>query len=285
MWPLCSPPSRLPAPRSSRSSAAILKPAPRSVNSFSAASRRRASGVSSRVGRNQQVGVGAAVGAPHASAQLVELGQPVAVGAVDDDGVAQRDVEPVLDDGGRHQHVGLVPHEGQHHLFQLAFAHLPVAHEDARPRHQLAAPWPRSRRSIPRGCGRSTPARRAPARARWPIVISFSSQAATTVWMAMRSLGGVSITLMSRSPTSDMCSVRGIGVADMVSTSTSLLAAASAAPCGARRSAAPRPRPPGQVGELDVLGEQAVGADQDVHLAGLDLLARSPSAAGRCGSG
>ena len=38
----------------------------------------------------------------------------------------------------------------------------------------------------------------------------------------MRSLGGVSITLMSRSPSSDMCSVRGIGVADMVSTSTSL---------------------------------------------------------------
>src|ERR1019366_5600953 len=40
--------------------------------------------------------------------------------------------------------------------------------------------------------------------------------------MAMRSLGGVSITLMSRSPTSDICSVRGIGVADMVSTSTSV---------------------------------------------------------------
>ena len=51
---------------------------------------------------------------------------------------------------------------------------------------------------------------------------SFSSHAATTVWIAMRSLGGVSMTLMSRNPSSDMCSVRGIGVADMVSTSTSL---------------------------------------------------------------
>ena len=38
----------------------------------------------------------------------------------------------------------------------------------------------------------------------------------------MRSLGGVSITLMSRKPSSDMCKVRGMGVADMVSTSTSL---------------------------------------------------------------
>ena len=52
--------------------------------------------------------------------------------------------------------------------------------------------------------------------------ISFSSQLATTVWIARRSLGGVSITLMSRSPTSDMCSVRGMGVAVMVSTSTFL---------------------------------------------------------------
>ena len=51
---------------------------------------------------------------------------------------------------------------------------------------------------------------------------SVSSHAATTVWIAMRSLGGVSITLMSRSPSSDICRVRGIGVADMVSTSTSL---------------------------------------------------------------
>ena len=42
---------------------------------------------------------------------------------------------------------------------------------------------------------------------------------ATTVWMARRSLGGVSITDMSRMPSSDMCSVRGIGVALMVSTS------------------------------------------------------------------
>jgi hypothetical protein len=49
--------------------------------------------------------------------------------------------------------------------------------------------------------------------------MSFSSNLATMVWMAMRSLGGVSMTLMSRRPTSDMCSVRGMGVADMVSTS------------------------------------------------------------------
>src|SRR3989304_5617886 len=42
MCPCCSAPSRFPAPRSSRSSAAILKPEPSSLNSFKAASRRRA---------------------------------------------------------------------------------------------------------------------------------------------------------------------------------------------------------------------------------------------------
>jgi hypothetical protein len=40
--------------------------------------------------------------------------------------------------------------------------------------------------------------------------------------MDSRSRGGVSITDMSRMPTSDMFSVRGIGVAVIVSTSTFL---------------------------------------------------------------
>ncbi len=42
MCPCCCRPSMLPAPRSSRSNAAIRKPAPNSLNSFIAASRRRA---------------------------------------------------------------------------------------------------------------------------------------------------------------------------------------------------------------------------------------------------
>ena len=39
----------------------------------------------------------------------------------------------VVDD----QNVGLVMHELEHHLFQFAFRHLSVAHDDARPRHQF----------------------------------------------------------------------------------------------------------------------------------------------------
>ena len=50
--------------------------------------------------RDEQVRIGAAIGAADASAQLVELAEAVAVGAIDDDGVGERDVEAVLDDGG-----------------------------------------------------------------------------------------------------------------------------------------------------------------------------------------
>ena len=115
MWPLCSPPSRLPAPRISRSSAATRKPLPRSLNSRIAASRFFATGDSAVFRRNQQVGVGAAIRSADAAAQLIELRQAVAIGAVDDDRVGVRDVEAVLDDRRREQHVVLVRDEVDHH--------------------------------------------------------------------------------------------------------------------------------------------------------------------------
>ena len=138
MCPLCSPPSRLPAPRSSRSSAAILNPAPRSLNSFSAASLRRARLAQVAIRRNQQVSIRATIGTPHPPAQLVELRQAMPVGAIDDDGVTEWDVEPVLDDRRRHQDIGLVPHEGEHDAFQFALRHLAVANQDASFGHHLA---------------------------------------------------------------------------------------------------------------------------------------------------
>ena len=49
-----------------------------------------------------------------------------------------------------------------------------------------------------------------------------ASNFTTLVWIESRSFGGVSMIDMSRMPTSDMLSVRGIGVAVIVSTSTRL---------------------------------------------------------------
>ena len=61
----------------------------------------------------------------------------MAVGAVDEHGVGERNVEAVLDDGGGHEHVVLVVHEGEHHALQLGLAHLAVADDDARRGHKF----------------------------------------------------------------------------------------------------------------------------------------------------
>ena len=96
----------------------------------------RATGESVVLRRDQQVGVGAPIGAADAAAQLVELRQAVAIGAVDDDRVRVRDVEAVLDDRRRQQDVELVRDEVDHHLLELVLAHLPVADADPRLRHE-----------------------------------------------------------------------------------------------------------------------------------------------------
>ena len=71
------------------------------------------------------------MGAAHAPAQLMQLGQAQLVGAVDDDGVGGGDIDAALDDGGAQQQVEAAVVEVQHDLFQVAFAHLAVADGDA----------------------------------------------------------------------------------------------------------------------------------------------------------
>src|SRR4029077_9309691 len=82
--------------------------------------------------RKHEIGVGAAAGAADASAKLVKLGEAEAVGAVDEDCVAERNVETVFDDCGGNENVGFVMHEFQHHFFEFAFRHLSVADDDSR---------------------------------------------------------------------------------------------------------------------------------------------------------
>ena len=88
---------------------------------------------------DQQVAVRPVLVPPHAAAQLVQVGQAVAVGVVDEDRVGVGNVEPALDDRRRQQNVELVSHEAEHHLFQLGLGHLPVADADASPRARSAA--------------------------------------------------------------------------------------------------------------------------------------------------
>ena len=90
----------------------------------------------------------------------------------------------------------------------------------------------------------------------------------TRVSIALRSGGGVSRLEMSRMPSRLMCSVRGIGVAERVSTSTVVrkclqpLLVLDAEPLLLVDDHQP------QVLERHVLLEDAVGADQDVDAAG-----------------
>ncbi len=85
----------------------------------------------------QQVRIRPVLVAAHAAPQLVQVGQPVVVRLVDEDGVGRRDVQPALDDRRRHQHVRLALDEAQHGLLQLALGHLPVRHHRPRLRHDL----------------------------------------------------------------------------------------------------------------------------------------------------
>ena len=76
------------------------------------------------------------VRAADAAAQLVQLRQAEAVGAVHDDGVGRGHVDTGLDDRGAQQHVEALVVEVAHHRFQIALAHLAVCHADARLRQQ-----------------------------------------------------------------------------------------------------------------------------------------------------
>ena len=94
-----------------------------------------------------------------------------------------------------------------------------------------------------------------------------SENGATTVWIASRSLGGVSITDISRRPTSDMFSVRGMGVAVMrehVHVAADLLQ-----PLLMRHAEALLlvHDQQAQIVETHVARKQPVRADDDVHLA------------------
>ena len=99
-----------------------------------ACSRLRASSRQPLAAAVQQVGVGAPRRPPDPAAQLVELGEAERVGAVDDDGVGVRDVEPGFDDRRADEDVGGAVGEGDHDLLERSLGHLAVPdHEpDAR---------------------------------------------------------------------------------------------------------------------------------------------------------
>src|SRR5262249_24438878 len=71
---------------------------------------------------DDEVAVGPLLAPPDASTELVELRQPEDVGAVDDDSVRPRDVEPALHDRRRDEDVAAALDEVEHRLLERALA-------------------------------------------------------------------------------------------------------------------------------------------------------------------
>src|SRR5262245_26961097 len=90
------------------------------------------------LGRDEQVGVGAAIRSPDAPSQLIKLRQSVSVGAIDDDRVGARNVDAVFDDRRGDQHVEFVIDEIEHGLLHRFFAHLTVRDDEPRLRDNPA---------------------------------------------------------------------------------------------------------------------------------------------------
>ena len=80
----------------------------------------------------KEVSISLVLGAPDPAAQLIEIGQPKAIGAIDDDGVGIRNIESALDDRGAYEDVDFSRHKTLHDGFEFIRVHLPVA--DIHPR-------------------------------------------------------------------------------------------------------------------------------------------------------
>ena len=91
-----------------------------------------------RLGRVEEVRVGPLAATADATAQLVQLREPEAVGPLDDEGVGVGDVEAGLDDRRAHEDVEPLLPEVEDDLLEAVLAHLPVGHGDAGLGHELA---------------------------------------------------------------------------------------------------------------------------------------------------
>ena len=89
------------------------------------------------VRRRNEVGVGLMVRAADPAAQLIQLRQAKAVGAVHYNGVGVGHVDAGLDNSGANENIETMVIKVGHDSFQVAFAHLAVGDGDAGIRHQF----------------------------------------------------------------------------------------------------------------------------------------------------
>ena len=110
---------------------AILKPEPKSENSSMARKRRRASEDNNSSGGRQQVTISLLVGTPDTPAQLMQVAQSEILGVVDDDGIGIGDIDAVLDDGRRYEHIEFPVDEVHDEFFEFLSRHLTMTDRHA----------------------------------------------------------------------------------------------------------------------------------------------------------
>ena len=280
-----------PSPRRVRSTSASSKPSRGRARSPPSAGRRALG-----VGVGEQDAVALVLAAADATAQLVKLGEPVALGALDQHHGGVGDVDADLDHGGRDEHVELAAGESLHRLGLLArrtsgraagrrgsrrarrrasrsasaLAAFACSFSESETSGQTTNAWRPSRR-------RARMNSYAPAR--------FSSPT-TQVFTGRRPAGSSRIVVVSRSPYAVSESVRGIGVAVMCRTwgaASPGPLASSAARCATPKRCCSSTTQTARLAKRDVGLDQRVGADDEPQLA-RGRAGRAPRAAAPRGS-
>ncbi|CAB4882033.1 unannotated protein [freshwater metagenome] len=88
--------------------------------------------------RVEEIGVGTLAAATDAAADLVKLRESEEVGALDDQRVGLRDVEPRFDDARRYQDVGIAAQEAHHAVLEILLGELPMSDLETQLRAQGA---------------------------------------------------------------------------------------------------------------------------------------------------
>lgn len=205
------------------------------------------------------------------AANLVQLRQTHIVCVLDDKRVRVRNINAGFNNRGADQNINLAVCHLVHNLCDLFLPHFAVNDADSRIRKPLLPHGSHIARWTPRGCADSIPGPPRPSSRRMASSSTPSFCSSTNVCTGWRFCGGSSMEDISRIPDSAMLSVRGIGVADSVSTSTFLLISLSVSLC-------PTPNPlflvhdeQTEILELDLLVEQLVRADNQIDRSRLQL--------------
>ena len=115
----------------------MRKPAPNELYCLIALIRLTRRADRHHLARQQEISIGLVFGATDAATELVKIGEPEPVGAINDNRIRIRNIEAALDDGCADENVDLAGDEACHYGFEFIRVHLSVTKFDPRLRTKL----------------------------------------------------------------------------------------------------------------------------------------------------